>query len=324
MEQSGQKNTAAEWDEVRKTFRTSIMAEVKLSGLAENVGADAWPVKGAEETPAKYLGMTYDELHMMPEIGPKPERIGLLIEILRETLAFDDPFGDMVEQVEESSQQEDNIIKNVNKLEIPMDFPIFLTALTPDTKKFCVKEELSNIKQFVDFSQHIAENIVVGGDFRSFLNSLAHIDEDGIATYLPFRKGSKGFHMAEAISQVIGELKDNQRLALVKHFGGNLTDSEERVLRKLSAEELEQLEKSVGASIAQYSEWFKKDQDELSNIATDTRALERYFIVLKNERREFLALNCLNLYFESIGIETALSTKKKGGLFGAFSRMFKK
>ena len=320
----GHKYTAEEWNEVRKAFRSSIMAEIKLTSLAESVGSPNWPVKGAEETPVKYLGLTYEELHMMPEIGPHPDRIDLLIEIMKETLAFDDPFGDMVEQVEESSQREDNILKNVNKLEIPLDFPIALTALTDDTKKFCVKEELINIKQFVDFSQHIAENIIVGGDFRSFLNSLAHVDEDGIATYLPFRKGSKGFHMAEALSQIIASLSANKQLALVKHFNGDLTASEETTLRKLSREDLERLEKLICARIGEYSVWFKKDQEDLAKIATDTRALERYFIVLNDERREFIALNCMNLYFESIGIETALSKKKKGGLFGAFSRLFKK
>lgn len=324
MEQSGRKHTAAEWDEARAAFRTSIMADVKLSSLAENVGCPAWPIKAAEETPTKYIGLTYDELFMMPEIGPHPDRVDLLIEIIKETIAFDDPFGDMVEQVEESSQREDNILKNVNKLNIPLEFPIALTALTEDTKKFCVKEELNNIKQFVDFSQHMAENIVVGGDFRSFLNSLAHVDEDGIATYLPFRKGSTGFHIPEAINHIVGALRPNQKLALVKRFNGQLTADEASRLQNLSSADIAKLEDRITSRIGEYSNWFKEEKDELAGMVDNARALERYFIVLKDERNEFLAINCFYLYLESTGLETPLSKKKKGGLFGAFSKMFKK
>ena len=323
MDQSGRKYTAEDWESVRVAFRSSIMADVKLSSLAENVGTDNWPIKGADEKPTKYLGMTYDEMFMMPEIGQHPERMDLLIEIIKETIAFDDPFGDMVEQVEESSQREDNVLKNINKLDIPIDFPIDLTALTDDTKQFCVKEHLTNLKEFVDFSQHMAESIVVGGDFRSFLNSLAHVDEDGIATYLPFRKGATGFHMPEAIEQVVNALSSNQQLALVKRFKGQLTSGEESSLRKLSSEEMEKLEKRICDRIAEYSAWFEKEKDELAGLVSDQRSMERKFIVLNNERIEFLAINCLYLYFGSTGLETPL-TEKKGGLFGAFSRMFKK
>ncbi len=324
MDQSERKYTAEDWESVRATFRSSIMADVKLSSLAENVGIDNWPIKGADEKPTKYIGMTYHEMFMLPEIGQHPERMDLLIEIIKETIAFDDPFGDMVEQVEESSQREDNVLKNINKLKIPIDFPIDLTALTDDTKKFCVKEDLDNLKKFVDFSQHMAESIVVGGDFRSFLNSLAHVDEDGIATYLPFRKGATGFHMPEAINHVVETLSSNQKMALVKRFDGQLTSGEESSLRKLSSEEMEKLENRISGRIAEYTVWLEKEKDDLADIANNQRAMERHFIVINNERKEFLAINCLYLYLESIGLETPLTPKKKGGLFGAFSRMFKK
>ena len=178
---AGSGDKSQKWEEIRARFQESIMADTKLISLAQNVGTTDWPIKGADETPSKYLSLTHDELMMLPEIGPHPERIDLLVEILSETLAFDDPFGEMVEQVEASYETEDNIRKTMAKLELPEDFPIALTSFTEETKKFCEAEELETLGQFARFSQHMAENIVVGGDFRSLLNALANVDESGIA-----------------------------------------------------------------------------------------------------------------------------------------------
>ncbi len=44
----------------------------------------------------------------------------------------------------------------------------------------------------------MAQNVVVGGDFKILLNSLSHVDESGIAQCLPFRPGKKGLHLIEA------------------------------------------------------------------------------------------------------------------------------
>jgi hypothetical protein len=41
------------------------------------------------------------------------------MDILRETLAFDDPFSDMVETVESESREDDTFERILTKLEIP-------------------------------------------------------------------------------------------------------------------------------------------------------------------------------------------------------------
>src|SRR5664279_33211 len=96
------KFNAKEWDEIRKKFRHSIMADTSLVSLAQNLDTKEWAHKGDDEKPAKYIDFTYEELMMMPEIAGKADEADHLISILKETLAFDDPFGDMVAQVEET------------------------------------------------------------------------------------------------------------------------------------------------------------------------------------------------------------------------------
>ena len=43
--------------------------------------------------------------------------------------------------------------------------------------------------------------MIIGGDFRKLLNALSNLDEATLADILPFRKGSKGLHLVEALAQ---------------------------------------------------------------------------------------------------------------------------
>src|ERR1035437_736775 len=83
------------WEKVRLAFKSSIMVNTALSSLAQNLDGPDWPVAGPGETPAKYLNLSFDDLIAMPELAGHPRRVELLIEILKETQAFDDPFGEM-------------------------------------------------------------------------------------------------------------------------------------------------------------------------------------------------------------------------------------
>ena len=95
------KSTAKDWDEVRAAFSTSIMVDTALSSLAQNLDAADWPIKGKTETPAVYIDLNFEEVVEMLQLkGQKPDRIDQLVSILKETLAFDSPFGDMVEQTQ--------------------------------------------------------------------------------------------------------------------------------------------------------------------------------------------------------------------------------
>ena len=194
--------TPQDWDEVRKAFAGSIMIDTQLTSLAQNLDGPDWPMKGKDETPAKYVDLTFAEVQEILVLKGQPaERIDQLVSILRETLAFDSPFGEMVEQTAESSARDNALLKNLAKLGIPGDFPVNLTALNVDTREFCRLEKLNTLQEFAVFAQGMAQNVIVGGDFRKLLNALSHVDEAVLAELLPFRRGSKGLHLIEALGQ---------------------------------------------------------------------------------------------------------------------------
>src|SRR5262249_9101979 len=67
--------------------------------------------------------------------------------------------------------------------------------------EFCKSEKLTTLGAFAVFAQNMAQNVIVGGDFRKLLNALSHIDEKSVAECLPFRPGQKGVHLMEALGQ---------------------------------------------------------------------------------------------------------------------------
>src|SRR3954465_12497264 len=135
------KATSKDWDEVRTAFASSIMVDTAISSLAQNLDAADWPIKGKDETPSKYIDHSFDEVVELIQLkGQKPERMDQLIGILKETLAFDSPFGDMVEQTEAASERDNPLLKNLAKLNISENFPINLTALDAGTLEFCKLE----------------------------------------------------------------------------------------------------------------------------------------------------------------------------------------
>jgi hypothetical protein len=198
------KSTAKEWDEVRGAFASSIMVDTSLNSLAQNLDGPEWPIKGKEETPARYIDLSFQEaIDLLQLKGQKPERLDQLVEILRETLAFDSPFGEMVEQTQVASQRDNPLFKNLARLGIPENFPIALTLLDEGTMEFCKLEKVSTLGEFATFAQNMAQNVIVGGDFRKLLNALSHVDEKALAEVLPFRLGHKGLHLTEAIAQAV-------------------------------------------------------------------------------------------------------------------------
>jgi hypothetical protein len=196
------KSTSAQWDEVRTAFASSIMVDTSISSLAQNLDGPDWPIKGKDETPAKYIDHSFEEVAELLQLkGQSPDRIDQLIAILKETLAFDSPFGDMVEQTQAAEARDNPLLKNLAKLGIPENFPIALTALEPGTLEFCKLEKLTTLGEFAVFAQNMSQNVIVGGDFRKLLNALSHVDEAALAEVLPFRRGGKGLHLVEALAQ---------------------------------------------------------------------------------------------------------------------------
>jgi hypothetical protein len=244
------KTSAREWDQVRGAFATSIMVDTSLHSLAQNLDGVDWPVKGTEETPAKYIDYSLEELTEVLQLkGQKPEVVDQLVSILRETLAFDNPFGEMVAQTEEAGARDNPLLRNLARLGIPENFPIVLTGLDATTLEFCRLEHLSTLGEFAVFAQGMAQNVIVGGDFRKLLNALSHVDEAALSQVLPFRRGSRGLHLVEAVAQV-----------------ADAPDAVQRVELAVT--------------------WFR---DELAAIERELAAgatLERQFVVLGNPARE--------------------------------------
>jgi hypothetical protein len=196
------KYTEKDWDEIRTAFASSIMVDTQVSSLAQNLDGPTWPVKSKDETPAKYIDLSYGEaLELLALKGQTADKLDVLIGILKETLAFDNPFGDMVEQTAAASVKDNPLLKNMGRLGIAEKFPISLTALGGDTLEFCKLEGLTTLGEFAVFAQGMSQNVIIGGDFRKLLNALANVDEATLAEMLPFRKGAKGLHLIEALAQ---------------------------------------------------------------------------------------------------------------------------
>ena len=198
------KYTEKDWNEVRTAFASSIMVDTQVSSLAQNLDGPVWPVKSKDETPAKYIDLTYEEaVELLALKGQSPEKLDLLITILKETLAFDDPFGDMVDQTEAAAVRDNPLLKNMARIGVPENFPISLTALGADTLEFCRLEHLKTLGEFAVFAQGMSQNVIIGGDFRKLLNALSNLDEATLGEILPFRKGSKGLHLVEALGHAV-------------------------------------------------------------------------------------------------------------------------
>lgn len=242
--------TAKEWDQVRAAFASSIMVNTPLSSLAQNLEGPEWPIENREETPAVYIDSSFDEVSELLALkGQPPERLDQLVEILRETLAFDDPFGDMVAQSEAASEKDNPLLKNMAKLGIPPEHPIELTALSPETREFCGLEKLTTLGEFGVFAQNMAQSVIVGGDFRELLNALSHIDERALGRLLPFRPGSKGLHLVEGVAMIARPLPASARAepplsihervtTLVRHFSGEAAELRAQVRGGTSLERI--------------------------------------------------------------------------------------
>ena len=291
--------TPEDWDEIRANFTDSSFLEFELGNLAENAGVK-WPIKGKEETPAKYINYSFNGLSIIPAIKEKPELIDTLIDILKDTMAFDDPFGDMVDHVDETSQKNEDIYRSMTKIEIPVEFPIDLVNFTPDTKELCENEKITNLKEFVDLSQHIAQNVVVGGEIRSFLNTFANTDEKGIAEVMPFRVGRRGLYYAEALGLMATDLEKHHLISF----------SVESFTERQAAKIIER--------VARVRDYFKEEAAQIEQMLADFESLDRFFHYLENPVVEKKALRCLEFEYEARN-----GPRKKPGLFSKLAGIFK-
>jgi len=319
------KFTSNEWDEIRKKFRNSIMADTSLVSLAQNLDTQEWPHSGEEEKPSKYIDFTYEELLMLPEIMGNAAKADHLIGILKETLAFDDPFGDMVAQVEETAAKENPILRTLGRLNIPEAYPLMLANFSEGTRVVCASEGIKTIGEFANLGQQMATRVVLGGDFRNALNALTHGDEEGIGVFLPYRKGSTGLHLAEAFGIISAGLPRADQLGLAKAFGAKLSAPDAAAARTLTKEQVEKQEGMLRVTATAALEWFKADKEALLKLLSEGGSYERYFVVINDPAREAIAVRLASTLLKGLVKPVASaapeSTEKKGGFF---SKLFGK
>ncbi len=321
------KYTAKDWDQVRMGFHTSIMVDTSLNSLAQNLDAPDWPLKGDDETPAKYIDLSYEELQLVPGLNGFPDRVDHLIHILQETLAFDNPFGEMVDQTAEAAAQDNPLLKNLAKLEIPLEFPMEFAVVSAETKEFCRLEKIATLREFANFAQSMPPQVIVGGDFRTLLNALAHVNEEALATILPFRAGSKGLHLPEALGHLVTQLPAGERLALFRRFGGKLKPDEEAQAARVTKDGLRQAEAGLRERAARVVALFKTELGELTTLVNEGGSLERYLVVLEDPMTETLVQELLEPALRGAGPKAPApepEVEKKHGVKGLFSRWFKK
>lgn len=319
------KFNSTEWDEIRKKFRHSIMADTSLVSLAQNLDTKEWPLKEEDEKPSKYIDFTYEELLMMPGIAGNADRADHLIGILKETLAFDDPFGDMVAEVEKTAAKDNPILKTLARLSIPETYPLLLANFSEGTRMVCSSEGVKTIGEFANLGQQMSTRVVLGGDFRNALNALTHGDEEGIGQFLPYRKGSTGLHLAEAIGLIAAGLPRPDQLGLAKAYGAKLTAADAAAAKTLTKDQVEKLEAAMRATVASALEWFKDQKAALIKQLNDgATTYDRYFVVLNDHAREAIAVRLVGAALKDSVTgkgPAAPVAEKKGGLF---SRLFGK
>ena len=316
------KFSSSEWDEIRKKFRHSIMADTSLVSLAQNLDIKEWPLSAEEEKPGKYIDFTYEELLMLPEIAGKPENADHLIAILKETLSFDDPFGDMVAQVEETSSKDNPILKTLARLNIPEEYPLMLANFSEGTRIVCGSEGVKTIGAFATLGQQMSTRVVLGGDFRNALNALIHGDEEGIGQFLPFRKGATGLHLAEAIGVIAAGLPRPDQLSLGKYYGAKLSPADSAGLKPISKELVEKHERMMRATAIAALDWFKEEKADLLKQLAGGGTLERYFLVLNDPAREAIAVRLTAALLKSGATVAATAAPVPEKKRGFFSRLF--
>ncbi len=230
---------AKAWDKARTAFAQSILVDTPLASLAQDLDVPPWPVNSPDETPAAYIYLPYSQaVAALAARGLPPAQLGALITLLNDTNAFDQPFGDMMEEMEPAApgavDTDSPLFKNLAKLELPEDFPLALSALSSGTIELCRIEGVTTLGGFVAFASRLSQSVIVGGDFRELLNALAQKDEVSLARLLPLRPGATGLHLREALVLVARPLDAATRDAIVARPSSASPSVAERVAKLLA------------------------------------------------------------------------------------------
>jgi hypothetical protein len=312
-EPSTEKYTPAEWDHFRERFAGSALKETEVAILGQNAGI-AWPFKGVGETPEKYIQYDFEELKSVPGLVGKKSRVRKLMDIMRETLAFDDPFSDLAHSLEAASEEDLTFERILNKYNIDPDFPCHLLYFSAEVELLIQREKIGTLMELVRYGQKTAPSDIEAKDLKDFLNGLAHKDEKGIADHIPFRPNVWGLHLIEAIGLIAERLPKQAQVHLLFLTGSHLNREDEAVLETLDVEAAEAALATGKERVAQAKAWFEEESKELELAFQKDGAPERLFIAINNPERERLGLALASL---SLGY---VDNKKPGLLGKLFGR----
>lgn len=307
-EPSTEKYSPAEWDHLRERFAGSALNKTEIAILGQNAGI-AWPFKGKGETPEKYIQYDFEELKSVPGLVGKKSRVRKLMDILRETLAFDDPFSDLAHSLEAESEEDLTFERILNKYNIDPDFPSHLLHFSPEVESLIKREKIETLVELVHYGQKTAPSDIEAKDLKDFLNGLAHKDEKGIANHIPFRPNVWGLHLIEAIGLIAERLPEQAQAHLLSLAGVPLSRQDQAVLETLDREAAEASLATAQGRVAQAKDWFKEESSDLEQAFEREGGPERLFIAINNPNRERLGLALASL---SLGYVD----HKKPGLFG--------
>ncbi len=273
--------TARQWDEIRRAFYSSILADTPLSSLSKNLEGVEWPIQGPGEIPSAYLELSFQELHEHLALRGQPPGVAdFLMDILQETMDFDNPFGDMINQAQSSGEGQNPLVRNLAKLNIPAEFPVALTALSAETLLFCRLEHIATLEQFALAAQRMAGSVIVGGDFRALLNALSCIDERVLARYLPYRVGSTGLHYIEGVAHAIRALPAPVQAALARRLGLALPAASLDMARSVSLRQIEQAKLEIRVNASAMRGFCEQDYEDVQNRITKGEDIRELVAVL--------------------------------------------
>lgn len=291
----GCKTSPTQWDKTRKAFGSSLMLELKLDSLAQNLELDGWPVDGDEETPAKYIEFTLEELAVMSEFHGKPARIDLLHKILSENLSQDEEFEDMVIPINQNLDKTDVLLQVLRKRDIPLDYPFALLVLPKNVRETAPTEQVKTLGQFVQFYQRISEKGVVLGEIKAILQAISAGDEPRLATWMPFRPGASGFHLIEAIALIVKSLDQDTLKSLLKKYGKKLDPADDYMLKSSWQDNARKGEEAIRTGTENLAQWFKKDLVEVQQIVSGGQSmdLDRYLLPLGDSDLELIVAHAI-------------------------------
>ncbi len=296
---------ARDWDEVRRAFCSSILADTPLTSLAQNLEGVEWPLSGSDETPSAYIELEFAEMRERLALRGQPPIVAdQLIDILKETLAFDNPFGDMVIQSEAVSAAENPLVKNLAKLKIPGDFPVRLTALSPETLLFCQLEGIVTLGEFAMAAQRMAGSVIVGGDFRALLNALSHVDERTLARYLPFRPGEKGLRYIEGLAQGVGAQPVEVQAALANRLMQPLPKAAQDLAASVSSNDIQVAKAKLGSHSDGLRMYCKDEYDQIMRKIAEGVSPRQFTVVLGDPVLEAIVADLLKPVVQRVSLIT--------------------